>query len=387
MKCINKIFLTASLLSIVIGLMSCGGGSETSEPITIEDKKTLLQEKKRELSAIQAEIDELQEEIVAASPELREKPRLVDTLSMTQTDFRRYIDIQGKVIADDIVNIVSEVPGRILNVTAQEGDYVNKGQLIASIDLESITKQKDEINTALSLATDVYQRQKRLWDQNIGSEVQYLQAKNNKERLEQSLETLDYQLSKSTIYAPISGTVDREMLKAGELASPGMPILTILNTRNIKIESDLPERFLTKLDRGDRVNINFPSIETEMTGKVTQMGRSIDPSNRTLKVEIKPAKYDKLLKPNLLAEIQIEELAIDDVMVLPSVYLLQQVDGQEYVFVVSKQGDEYRTQKTYVQTSESSDGNIIITEGLKPGDIVVSKGARSVSDGDLIIFQ
>ncbi len=387
MKSINKLLLITFLLLTMLAISSCGEGTETADPVTFKDKKELLQKKKDQLSVLQAEIDDLQNEIVAASPELQEKARLVDTLMIAHTDFRRYIYIQGKVVADDVVNVVSEVPGRIIRVNAKEGDYVKKDQIIATIDLESLNKQKAEINTALSLAVDVYDRQKRLWDQNIGSEVQYLQAKNNKERLERSLESLDYQLTKSTIYAPISGTVDREMLKVGELASPGMPIITVLNTRNIKIESDLPERFLTKLDRGDRVVINFPSIEKEMTGKVTMMGRSIDPSNRTLKVEIKPSTYDKLLKPNLLAKIKIEELTIDDVIVLPSVYLLQQIDGKEYVFIVRKDGDEFRTQKIFVQTSESSDGNIIITEGLNPGDIVISKGARNVSNGDLIIFQ
>ena len=382
-----KILITSIIVSSLVLTYSCQGDNKTEEPVTIDGIKELLAKKKAELNVLQAEIDQLQEEIVAASPELQEKAKLVDTLVVKTQNFKRFIDIQGKVLADDIVNVVSEVPGRIISVRAEEGEYIQKGQIVATIDLESIRKQKEEINTSLSLATDVYERQKRLWDQNIGSEVQYLQAKNNKERLEQSLVTLDYQLSKSTIYAPISGTVDREVLKSGELASPGMPIITILNTRNIKIESDLPERFLTKLDRGDRVNMNFPSIEKSMSGVVKLMGRSIDPSNRTLKIEITPARYDRLLKPNLLAEIQIEELSIDDVIVLPSVYLLQEVDGQEYVYKAIYDNTEYRTQKTYVKTSESSDGNIIITDGLLPGDLVISKGARNVSDGDLITFQ
>jgi len=233
----------------------------------------------------------------------------------------------------------------------------------------------------------MYNRQKRLWDQNIGSEVQFLQAQNNKERLEKSLETLDFQLTKSTITAPISGTVDREILKAGEIASPGIPILTILNTRNIKIETDLPERFLTKLDRGDIVSINFPSIEQEMNGRVSMLGRTIDPANRTLKVDIKPAEYNKLLKPNLLAEIQVEELSIEGVVVIPSVYLLQQVDGKEYLYTVTEENNEYRAQKRYVTTSESSGDGIIITDGLNSGEIIISTGARNVSEGDLITFE
>ena len=376
------------IIALLLLCAACDKQTDTStSTLSLEEQKTLLQEKKKDLATLQAEIDELQNKIVDQSPELQEKAKLVDTLMVMQQDFKRYIDIQGRVVADDVVNVVSEAAGRILSITAAEGEYVSKGQVIATIDLESLSKQKVEIETALSLAVDMHARQKRLWDQNIGSEVQYLQAKNNKERLEKSLETIDFQLTKSTVTAPISGTVDREILKAGEIASPGVPILTILNTRNIKVETDLPERFLTKLDRGDLVNMNFPSIEQEMTGRVSMLGRSIDPTNRTLKVDIKPAKYNKLLKPNLLAEIKVEELSIEDVVVIPSVYLLQQVDGQEYLYTVTQEDNEYRAEKKYVKTSESSGNGIIITEGLESGDIIVSKGARNISDGDLIIFE
>ena len=376
------------IIALLLLCAACDKQTDTStSTLSLEEQKTLLQEKKKDLATLQAEIDELQNKIVDQSPELQEKAKLVDTLMVMQQDFKRYIDIQGRVVADDVVNVVSEAAGRILSITAAEGEYVSKGQVIATIDLESLSKQKVEIETALSLAVDMHARQKRLWDQNIGSEVQYLQAKNNKERLEKSLETIDFQLTKSTVTAPISGTVDREILKAGEIASPGVPILTILNTRNIKVETDLPERFLTKLDRGDLVKMNFPSIEQEMTGRVSMLGRSIDPANRTLKVDIKPAKYNKLLKPNLLAEIKVEELSIEDVVVIPSVYLLQQVDGQEYLYTVTQEDNEYRAEKKYVKTSESSGNGIIITEGLESGDIIVSKGARNISDGDLIIFE
>ena len=260
------------IIALLLLCAACDKQTDTStSTLSLEEQKTLLQEKKKDLATLQAEIDELQNKIVDQSPELQEKAKLVDTLMVMQQDFKRYIDIQGRVVADDVVNVVSEAAGRILSITAAEGEYVSKGQVIATIDLESLSKQKVEIETALSLADDMHARQKRLWDQNIGSEVQYLQAKNNKERLEKSLETIDFQLTKSTVTAPISGTVDREILKAGEIASPGVPILTILNTRNIKVETDLPERFLTKLDRGDLVNMNFPSIEQEMTGRVSML--------------------------------------------------------------------------------------------------------------------
>jgi len=377
--------VTIVLLCVAI---SCGDKNGDLEmPASLDAQKELLEAKKKDLAVLQSEIDDLQTKIISQSPELQEKAKLVDTLVVSQQDFKRYIDIQGRVVADDVVNVVSEAAGRIISITASEGEYVSKGQVIATIDLESLSKQKIELETSLSLAVDMYNRQKRLWDQNIGSEVQFLQAQNNKERIEKSLETLDFQLTKATVTAPISGTVDREILKVGEIASPGVPILTILNTRNVKVETDLPERFLTKLNQGDQVSMNFPSIDQEIKGRVSMLGRTIDPSNRTLKVNIKPAKYNKLLKPNLLAEIKVEELSIEDVIVIPSVYILQQVDGQEYLFTVTQEDNKHRAVKKYVTTSESSGDNIIITEGILSGDILVSKGARNISDGDLIIFE
>jgi len=324
--------VTIVLLCVAI---SCGDKNGDLEmPASLDAQKELLEAKKKDLAVLQSEIDDLQTKIISQSPELQEKAKLVDTLVVSQQDFKRYIDIQGRVVADDVVNVVSETAGRIISITASEGEYVSKGQVIATIDLESLSKQKIELETSLSLAVDMYNRQKRLWDQNIGSEVQFLQAQNNKERIEKSLETLDFQLTKATVTAPISGTVDREILKVGEIASPGVPILT-----------------------------------------------------RTLKVNIKPAKYNKLLKPNLLAEIKVEELSIEDVIVIPSVYILQQVDGQEYLFTVTQEDNKHRAVKKYVTTSESSGDNIIITEGILSGDILVSKGARNISDGDLIIFE
>ena len=238
---------TSSIAFIMIvgalTLTSCS--SSTSEaPETLEDYKVMLAQKKQEMNSLEEEIEELTKKVAELDPSLQEKTKLVDTAIVQPTTFIRNISIQGSVKADDPVNAVSEIPGRIQSLSVSEGQQVSRGQVIATIDVETYQKQIDEIETSLSLAKDVYDRQSRLWSQNIGSEVQYLQAKNNVDRLEKSLETIRFQMTKSKVVAPISGTVDMVISKQGEVVSPGVPIVQILNTSKLKVTTDLPENFL-----------------------------------------------------------------------------------------------------------------------------------------------
>lgn len=373
-------------LIVLLAFGSCQSNEGGMDSTTIADKQAILLEKEASLRTLQDEILALRSEIIEESPNLQEKAKLVDTIGIKSGEFVRHIEIQGSVVADEKVHVVSEVPGRIISLTAKEGDYVKKGQLIAAIDMESVNKQIDEIKKSLELATDVYERQARLWEQNIGSEVQYLQAKNNKERLQKTLETSEFQLTKAKIFSPISGTVDMENLKLGEVASPGMPILTILNVSNVKVNTDLPERYLRIVRSGQYVDMTFPSIQMNMKGRVTQLGRTIDPSNRTLEVEITPSNYSPLLKPNLLAEIKIEEIRLKDVITIPVEFVLQEVDATEFVFIAEGDGSEIRAKKRYITTGEASNGSIVVLSGLNIGDRLITRGTRNVSDNELIEF-
>lgn len=373
-------------LIVLLAFGSCQSNEGGMDSTNIADKQAILLEKEASLRTLQDEILALRSEIIAESPDLQEKAKLVDTIGIKSGEFVRHIEIQGSVVADEKVHVVSEVPGRIISLTAKEGDYVKKGQLIAAIDMESVNKQIDEIKKSLELATDVYERQARLWEQNIGSEVQYLQAKNNKERLQKTLETSEFQLTKAKIFSPISGTVDMENLKLGEVASPGMPILTILNVSNVKVNTDLPERYLRIVRSGQYVDMTFPSIQMNMKGRVTQLGRTIDPSNRTLEVEITPSNYSPLLKPNLLAEIKIEEIRLKDVITIPVEFVLQEVDATEFVFIAEGDGSEIRAKKRYITTGEASNGSIVVLSGLNIGDRLITRGTRNVSDNELIEF-
>ncbi len=378
---IMKKLIPAFLLLFLLG--SCQ--EQEKEPETLEEYTAKLADLKKERSILNQQIDQLTNKVAELDPSLQEKAKLVETSTVESSDFVRFIDIQGAVSADDPVNAVSDMGGRITDLRVKEGEYVKKGAIIAQIDVETIEKQISELETSLELPRDMYERQDRLWAQKIGSEVQYLQAKNNVERLEKSMETLKLQESKAYVYAPISGAVDFVMMKQGEVASPGLPIVQILNTSQLKVKTDLPENYLKMVKRGMKVDIEFPSIEYTTTGTVSQLGRKIDPTNRTLELEILPKSSSSLLRPNLLAEIKIKEYQSDDVVTMPLEYILQEVDGTEFIYIAIKDSEgDLRAQKRYVQIGEAADGNVIITEGLTQGEEVIYKGARNVSDGELL---
>ena len=247
-----------------------------------------------------------------------------------------------------------------------------------------MNKQLAELQTQLDLAKDVYARQKRLWDQNIGSEMQYLEAEHAVERLEKSMETLNSQISKSNLYAPISGVVDVVHLKSGETASPGMPIITILNTYRLKMVADVPENYLGKITRGERVKIRFPALEREIEATDSLIGRKIDPANRTFKVEVDLNNTSGDLKPNLLAEMTFEDFAIEDVFVLPQAMVQQDITGKEFVFLKGVKDRELVAVKRIVETGETYDGNVVITRGLEAGDEMIDEGSLGLTENELI---
>ncbi|NJK84159.1 MAG: efflux RND transporter periplasmic adaptor subunit, partial [Saprospiraceae bacterium] len=230
------------LTVIALIVASCGGSSsEVIYPEDLAGKQALLKEKQAAMQELAKTIAQLESEIKTLDPDNQDNFAVVTTEKIKKTDFNKYAEIQGTIEADDLVAIASETGGRILELYIKEGQAVAKGKLVAKLDLEAIEKQKAELQKQLELANDLFVRQKRLWEQEIGSEVQYLQAKNGKERLEKALESLDLQLSKSSVYAPTAGVVEVLNLKAGEIAAPGAPIALLLNTSKVKIVADVPE--------------------------------------------------------------------------------------------------------------------------------------------------
>lgn len=367
-------------LSIVLAFAAC----QPQNTDDLQGKKKALSEKKAELSLLESEIAQLTAEINKLDPPKEKKAIPVTTAQVEKSNFERYVEVQGRIEADEVVNVSSDVGGRIIQLYVKEGQYVQKGKLIATTDLSTLEKQIAEIETQLTLANTVFERQKRLWDQNIGSEIQYLEAKTQKEGLEKSLETLKSQISKKNIYAPISGYVDREFMKSGETAQPGMPIVQILNTSQIKVVADVQENFLKSIQKGDSVEVFFPALNITLNETIDQIGRTIDLNNRTFKIEIETSSQNGKLKPNLLAIAKFKDYEQKDAVVIPLDIVQEEVNGNKFVYLMESKGDKSYAKKSYVTIGESNINKVIISDGVKAGDQIITLGSKSVSDGDLI---
>lgn len=367
-------------------LFACGpAGNNGEAPEDLAGKRAFLKELRNQHADLENQIKELEDEIEEMSPDSLQQVRAVTVDTASRGDFMHFVEIQGSVQSDDLVNVTAEVAGIISSMPVEEGQNVNRGQLIAKIDLEQVNKQIAEIEKSLELAKDVFERQQRLWNQKIGSEMQFLQAKNNKERLEKSLETAKFQLSKANIYAPISGVIEMKHLKAGEMAGPGMPIVTILNTAKVKVVAEVPENYITAINKGEKVSINIPALNQEFEAPVSLVGRTINPANRTFSVEVNLRNPKGLLKPNLLANMKINDYTEKDVVIVPMEMVQQEASGQSFVFVVGKSANgKSIAQKVLVKTGKAFEGKIIVEDGLKGDEILIDKGARFVSDQEPI---
>lgn len=372
-----RIFTAFALLSLV----ACT--QETTIPEDLEGRVTMLNELKKEMKNLEARITEIQDSIDVLGPkEVNRRP--VSVISPEVSDFKHYISVQGSLMSDDMVNASSDLGGRIMKLNVQEGQNVKRGQLIANLDLENLDKQKAELLKSLELAEEVFARQERLWNQNIGSEIQYLQAKNNKERLEKSLETLDFTKEKSKVYAPISGSVLSVNIKEGEMAGPGAPIVTILDISNIKVTAEVPESYLKAIKKGDKIEIELPALGETRSAKINLIGNAINPANRTFKIEAALNNRDKVLKPNLLANVKLNDYTKANAVSVPVELVQQEVGGKSFVYSVKTVGENATAQKLYVTTGEVQDGKIIITEGLKGDEKLISEGARMIVNNEAV---
>lgn len=371
-------------LVLIIGITAC---QQDVWPEDLKDKQALLNEKKAEIRSLESDVKKLKGEIEDLKPQKDKKRRLVSTKLIEKKDFQKFLNAQGSIIAENVVKVSSDMGGRLVNIYAKEGDYVKRGKLLARVDLESFEKQGAELEKSLELAKTAYERQKRLWDQNIGSEMQYLQAKNNKERLEKSLESVSYQSSRANVYAPMSGYIDREFMQTGEIAAPGMPILQILNSNKLKAVADLPEQYLGKIKKGDQVEMMIPALDKKISGRVSLLGRSIDPANRTFKTEVSIANKGGILKPNLLVEMLLNDYTQQDAIVVPLSLVQDEIGGRKFVFVSETGIDGPMAVKKYVTPGESYDAEVIILEGLTGNETLIVDGARNLVERELITIE
>jgi membrane fusion protein (multidrug efflux system) len=378
-----KKILTNTLISLLI--VGCGNADQPDlGEMSLEEQTFLLKEKKEQFKMLSDEIIEL-ERLLASAGQTTNNERIpvVTTVEAQKGDFQHFVEVQGVVMAEDLVQVTAEIPGRIKQLLIKEGDRVSKGQKIALLDLESLNKQLEELQTALELAQTVFEKQKRLWEQNIGSEIQFLEAENGVERLKKSIATLEFQINKGNVLAPKGGVIEQVFIQTGEMAGSGIPIAHILDDSRLKVEGNVPETLLKSVAVGDEVEVEFPILEEKVKGVILQIGRVIDPSNRTFKIEIDIPKQ-KWLKPNLLAFILINDYSELEVLKVPLDLVQQDVSGDRYIMVMEKQGNEYLAVKRIVETGPSSGGEVVIRTGINASEFLIGEGARNLIDGQKI---
>jgi len=376
-----KNILWIAILTLIF--TACGNNGNHQDKMDLEEKRKLLNEKRAALNELTREVTELEEAIEKLSPG-EQRRRIVNTKILQKQSFEQFAAVQAQVASNDLVSASSEVMGRVIHLAVREGQSVAKGNLIARIDTDQLDNQISELEASLALATTIYERQSNLWEREIGSEIQLLEARNNKERLEKNLANLNLQKDRATVYAPIGGIVENVFIKQGEMASPGSPIIQIIDMQNLKVVASVPEIYLGKLKRGDEVNIQFPSIGHELTARVSRLGNQINAANRTFDAEIDVRNTGGMIKPNLTAIVNILEYRNEDVFVLPEQVIRREVSGRNYVFVAEDSENGKKVAKHYITTGRSYKGQIVVIEGLAEGTEIITRGARELTEGELI---
>ena len=377
-----------ALCSLVLLLCTCGPAPDDATPETTEEIQQALKDRRTELRNLTKEVEDLEAKLAQVDPSFAPNATLVAYETIAPSSFTNFAEVQATVRASETAMATPEIPGRILRTNFEEGDPIRKGQLVATLDVEGTETQRAELETAATLAKTVYERQEKLWEQNIGSEIQYLQAKNNYDRIQQQLKSIDVQANKRNVYAPLSGTVESVMLRTGEAALPGAPILSIISTNDLDIIADAPEDLLTKVKLRQQVHVRIPALALEFEAPISRIGRTVDRANRTFEVEIDvPRQYMSQLKANLLAEVEVQDYAAEDLIVVSQDQIQQDVDGQRYVFTAEEVDGELVARKTYVQTGASYDNKAVIESGLAVGDRVITNGGRGLTDGQPIALS
>lgn len=359
-------------------LAACSG-----EKTPVEQLREQRDSLRKEMADINKQIVEVEKKIQAQ--DTTKKLTQITVQEVAASSFDHYFEVYGNVEAPENVLLSAQTGGEILSIKVQEGTTVQKGQLLLSIDAETILKNIDEVNNSLSLATDIFDRQKRLWNKNIGSEMQFLEAKNNKQSLEKKLATLNAQLDMAQVKAPFSGVVDEIMPNVGEMASPGMPLIRLVNLKNVYIKSDISERYLGVVTEGTRTRVEFEPLDLTIDTVVSRTGDFINPGNRTFVARIDIDNKNNQIKPNLMAKLVIRDFHQDSAIVLPSVLIQQTPAGDNFVYIASGKSGEVTVKKQSVEIGKSNaKAETMVLSGLKPGDIIVDQGSRSIKSGQKV---
>jgi len=362
------VFVTGSILA------ACSATSSDDKGKQLESLKTQQAEIAKQIAALEKEMP--------ADTTIKVKAKEVITAEVVVRSFDHYVQTQGHVDAEDNVHVTAKTPGLVTKVYVQEGQAVKKGQVLAQLDNAMIQRNIEGLKSQVDLATSVFERQQNLWNQKIGTEVQYLQAKANKENLEKQMASLEEQNDMSRIKAPINGTVDEVNAKEGEMASPQMPAFRVVNQSNLKLTAKVSEAYVTNIKKGNKTIVTITELNKDVEARVTFVGRTIDPLTRTFTVEVKLPSFEDL-RPNMTGVIKVVYFTEPNAITVP-VNVVQTMNNQKVVFVAEQDGKNLVARKRLVTVDGVFDNLAEIKSGIKAGDKVITFGFQGLSDGEVV---
>lgn len=381
-----------AVLSIaILTLASCGGGNQQSlDDLIAQGDLEAIRARKNEISeqqkSLEGQVRVLDSAIAVLDPD--ENYPLVSALEVSPAVFNHYLELQGNVKTDQNVLIYPEMAGTLEKVYVKDGQRVQKGQLLATIDDGGLSSQLEQLRTQEELSKTTFERQKRLWEQNIGSEIQYLQAKTNYEAQQNAVKQLQSQLGKAAIRAPFTGIIDDVIKDEGTVVSPGAgsEVFRIVNLTDMYIDVEVPERYLGSVSDGKEVKVFFPVLGDSLDTKVRNTGNFINPNNRSFTVEIPVPNKGGAIKPNLTARVRINDYTSQEALLIPQSIISENAEGEQYVYVAENtDGASYfEAKKSIITTGRTQGAMVEVLSGLSAADLVIREGARSVKDGQKV---
>lgn len=373
-----------------IGLFSCGGGDQSVSGVIAKGDLDAIRLKKNEIGEqqklIEIQLKSLDSAIAVLGNE--EKLPLVNTITAKHETFNHYLELQGDVRTKQNVLIYPEMAGTLQRVYVKEGDRVAKGQLLASIDDGGMSSQLSQLKTQAALAKTTFERQERLWKQNIGSEIQFLQAKTEYEASNNRVAQAESQLGKSNIRAPFAGIIDNVIKDQGNVVTPGpgSEVFRLVNLSDMFIEVEVPESYLGSISKGKEALVYFPVLGDSISTKIRETGNFINPSNRSFKIEIPVPNKEGKIKPNLTAKVNLNDYTKEDALLIPTSIISENAEGEQYVFVASapNEDNEAVIKRTIITTGKTQGASIEVLSGLENGNHIIKEGARSVKDGQKV---
>jgi RND family efflux transporter MFP subunit len=361
-----------ALFGMGLTLVACGPRSEEAQLAQLEGQRDALTE----------EIEILKQEIAQkANPGVkREKLMNVKISQVEKGRFQHFIQVQGIVESDNNVLIASQSSGIVKKIHVNAGNKVTKGQLLAELDGSILESSIAEVENGLKLAETIFERQQRLWAKNIGSEIEFLQARNNKVGLERRLATLKEQYKLTKIFTPLSGTVDKILIKEGEMAVAGMGAVRVVQLSNLKIKVDLSEIYISRIKINDLVHVKIPATGREFDLSVDAVSQVIDPENRTFQIEMKVPKSEVGIKPNMLSVLTINDYTNDEALIVP-LNIIQETGQEQFIFVAEQINGDWIARRRSVNTGNSYIDRAEISSGLQEGEYVVTFGYQNLADG------